>query len=59
MNKPIDILNSTTPQIRKLIEKTLKIEKDYQYIQNLASNKTLEREIADKIKKILEVETSE
>lgn len=59
MDKPADILNSTTPQIQKLIEKTLKIEKDYQYIQNLESNKSLEKEISDKIKKIIEVETSE
>ena len=59
MDKPADILNSTTPQIQTLIEKTLKIEKDYQYIQNLESNKYLEKEISDKIKKIIEVETSE
>ena len=59
MDKPVDILNSTTPQIQKLIEQTLKIEKDYQYIQNIESNKTLEKEISEKIKKILEMETSE
>jgi len=59
MEKPADILNSTTPQIQKLIEQTLKIEKDYQYIQNLENNRTLEKEIADKIKKILEKETGE
>jgi len=59
MDKPKDILNSTTPQIQKLIEETLKIEKDYQYIQNLESNKSLEKEISDKIKKIIELETSE
>lgn len=57
MEKPADILNTTTPQIQKLIEQTLKIEKDYQYIQNLESNRTLEKEISDKIKKILEMET--
>lgn len=59
MDKPADILNSTTPQIQKLIEKTLKIEKDYQYFQNIESNKSLEKEISDKIKKILVMETSE
>lgn len=59
MDKPADILNSTTPQIQKLIEKTLKIEKDYQYFQNIESNKALEKEISDKIKKILVMETSE
>ena len=57
MEKPADILNTTTPQIQKLIEQTLKIEKDYQYIQNLESNRSLEKEISDKIKKILEMET--
>ena len=59
MDKPADILNSTTPQIQKLIEQALKIEKDYQYIQNIESNRSLEKEIAVKIKKILERETSE
>ena len=59
MDKPADILNSTTPQIQKLIEQTLKIEKDYQYIQNIESNRSLEKEIAVKIKKVIEKETSE
>ena len=59
MEKPADILNSTTPQIQKLIEQTLKIEKDYQYIQNIHSNRTLEKEISEKIKKIIDVEISE
>ena len=59
MDKPADILNSTTPQIQKLIEQTLKIEKDYQYIQNIESNRSLEKEIAVKIKKIIKMETSE
>ena len=59
MDKPADILNSTTPQIQKLIEQALKIEKDYQYIQNIESNRSLEKEIAVKIKKVIEKETSE
>ncbi|MGV7234961.1 MAG: hypothetical protein ACQ9ET_01780 [Nitrosomonadaceae bacterium] len=59
MDKPADILNSTTPQIQKLIEQALKIEKDYQYIQNIESNRSLEKEIAVKIKKVIETETSE
>ena len=59
MEKPADILNSTTPQIQKLIEQTLKIEKDYQYIQNIHSNRTLEKEISEKIKKIINAEISE
>ena len=58
MDKPADILNSTTPQIRKLIEEMLKIEKDYQYLQNIKSDKLLEKEISDKIKKVLVSETS-
>ena len=59
MEKPADILNSTTSQIQNLIEKTLKIEKDYQYIQNIESNRTLEKEISEKIKKIIDSGISE
>jgi hypothetical protein len=59
MDKPKDILNSTTRQIQGLIEEVLKVEKDYQYIQNLESNKTLEKEISESIKKIIIKETSE
>ncbi len=58
MDKPADILNSTTPQIRGLIENVLSIEKDHQYIQNIEANKSLEREISKKIIKIIEQETS-
>lgn len=58
MDKPADILNSTTPQIRRLVEEVLKIEKDYQHIQNIKSNRTLEKEIAGKIKRLLEKETN-
>lgn len=59
MEKPVDILNSTTPQIKKLIEQLLMIEKDYQYIQNIESNRSLEKEISDKIKKLIEKEICE
>lgn len=56
MDKPADILKTTTQQIQKLIEKTLKIEKDFQYIQNIEADKTLERDISNKIKRIIELE---
>lgn len=58
MEKPKDILNSTTHQIQGLIEEVLKIEKDHQYIQNLETNKSLEKEISENIKKIIVKETS-
>ena len=59
MEKPVDILNSTTPQIQRLIEQILRVEKDYQYIQNIETNRSLEKEISGKIRKLLEKETSE
>lgn len=59
MDKPIDILNSTTDQVKGLIEEVLKIEKDHQYIQNIEQNKALEKDIADSIKKLIIKETSE
>ena len=59
MDKPIDIMNSTTDQVKELIEEVLKIEKDHQYIQNIEHNKSLEKDIAESIKKLIIKETSE
>lgn len=56
MTSPKDILNSTTPEIRKIIEKVLQIEKEYEHIQNLEKNKSLEKEIADQIMKVIDKE---
>jgi len=56
MVSPKDILNSTTPQIREIIEKILQIEKNYEHMQNLEKNKNLEKQIADEISKIFDKE---
>ncbi len=58
-HKPTDVLNTTTKLVTELIEKALVTEKDYQYIQNIEANKTLEKEISEKIKKLIEKETSQ
>ncbi len=56
MVSPKDILDSTTPQIRQVIEKVLQIEKEYEHIQNIEKNKNLEKQIADDICKIFDKE---
>ena len=54
MANPDEILAATTSQVRDLIEKILKVEKDYEYIQNIESNSTLEKEIGEKLTSIFE-----
>jgi len=52
--KPEEILNSTTNDVRNLIEEILKLEKDYQYIKNLEDNTSKEKEISKNIIAIIE-----
>ena len=58
MANPDEILASTTEQVRDLIEKILKVEKDYEYIQNIELNQMLEKEIGEKLTSIFEKEIS-
>ena len=59
MSNPDEILASTTEQVRDLIEKILKVEKDYEYIQNIESNSMLEKEIGEKLSNIFEKEITQ
>jgi hypothetical protein len=50
---PKEILDSTTPEVRKIIDQILKVEKAQKHIQNLSSIKSVEAKIADDILKII------
>jgi len=50
---PQEVLDSTSPQIRKLLAEVIKIEQEYQHYKNLSSVKTKEREVCDRIVKLL------
>lgn len=59
MKNPDDILASTTEQIQSIIDKILKIEKEYEYIQNIESNSSVEKEISERILAIFDKEINE
>lgn len=56
---PKEVLSTTTPQVRKLIEEILKLEREYQNYQNLSQLKDKENELCDRIVKLIEREIKE
>ena len=55
---PKAILESTTPQVKKLVEEILSIEREYQHFQNLGkTGKNVE--IQNKIIRLLERESEQ
>lgn len=55
---PYEVLNSTTPQVRKVIEEILRIEKANKHIQNLSSNRAAESKITEEILRVINQEIS-
>jgi hypothetical protein len=55
---PNEILNSTESNVREIISEILNIEKEYQHLKNLTKVKTKEKEIGDRVKKLIENRTS-
>lgn len=55
---PHEIMSSTTPQVRKVIEEILKIEKANKHYQNLSSNRAVEARIAEEILRVINQEIS-
>ena len=53
------ILETTTPQVRDLIERILKVENEYQRYQNLHQLKDKENELCQRICKLIEQEVKE
>lgn len=50
---PKQVLDSTTPQVRNVIDEILKIEKANKHIQNLSASKSKEAEIVESILKVI------
>ena len=59
MSKPSEILESTTGTVRDLIAGVLEIEREYENKKNIHLDKQLERQIGEKICKLIEKEISE
>lgn len=57
MKSPKDILQETSPQIKNLIDNILKIEKEYQYYQNLDNLKDKKNELCNRIVRVIEQES--
>ncbi len=55
---PQEVLDSTTPQVRKVIGEILKIEKANKHIQNLSANRPLEAKMAEEILQVINQEIS-
>jgi Ni,Fe-hydrogenase I small subunit len=56
---PKELLEGTSPQVRDVINQILKIEKQYKHIENMASNKAAEAQIADAILKLIHQEIAQ
>lgn len=59
MSKPSEILESTTETVRDLIAGILEIEREYENKKNIHLDKSLERQIGERIGKLIEKEISE
>lgn len=56
---PNDVLKSTTPQVRNLVEGILKLEKEFQHYRNLSQLKDKENDLCDRIGRLIEREIKE
>ena len=55
---PTEVMNSTTDQVRKVIDEVLKIEKSYKHIQNLSTNRSVDAKISEEILRVFSQEIS-
>ena len=53
-DSPEEVLDSTSPEVKKIISEVLTIEKEYHHFQNLAEMKDKEKELCNRIKKNIE-----
>jgi len=56
IQSPKEVMESASPTVKKLLSEILKYEQEYLYIKNLASVKDKERELCDRIVKLIEKE---
>ena len=59
MTKPSEILESTTEKVQTLIAGVLEIEREYENRKNIHLDKALERQIGERLCKLIEKEVSE
>lgn len=57
--KPQEILAGTSPQVKKLVDKILKVEGEYQHYQNLDKLKDKQKELCDRIIRLIEREVQQ
>jgi hypothetical protein len=50
---PKEVLDGTSPQVQAVINQILKIEKQQKHIENMASNRAVEAQIAEAILKVI------
>lgn len=55
---PKEVLESTTKQVRDVIDQILQIEKAQKHIQNLSANRSVETGIAEDILRVVKREIS-
>ena len=53
---PREVLNSASPNVRKTVNEILEIEQEYQNYKNLSSVASVEKEIGQRIKQLVERE---
>ena len=58
MSKTSDILESTTDEVRSIISKILEIEREYENKKNIHLDKSLEKQIGDRVCKVMEKEVA-
>lgn len=56
---PKEVLDATSPQVRDVINQILKIEKQQKHIENMASNRAVEAQIAEAILKLIHQEIAQ
>ena len=58
MSKTSEILESTTDEVRSIISKILEIEREYENKKNIHLDKSLEKQIGDRVCKVMEKEVA-
>jgi len=56
VQSPKDVMGSASPTVKKLLSKILKYEQEYLHIKNLSSVKDKEKELCDRIVRLIERE---
>jgi hypothetical protein len=55
---PNEVMDSTTDQVKKVIDQILRIEKAHKHIQNLSANRSVDAKISEEILRVINQEIS-